>query len=86
MKSPEVSDETEKWPKEWPKKWPKIASKIIDMLINHPTTSIIEMESMLNVGHTTIKKILTEMQSKNMIRHIGPNRGGHWEIPPTSQL
>lgn len=73
--------ETEKWPK----KWPKIASKIIDMLIKHPTTSIIEMESMLNVGHTTIKKILTEMQSKNMIRHIGPNRGGHWEIPPTSQ-
>lgn len=78
MKSPEVSDGTEKWP--------KIASKIIDMLIKHPTTSIIEMESMLNVGHTTIKKILTEMQSKNMIRHIGPNRGGHWEVLPTSQL
>lgn len=34
------------------------------MLIKHPTTSIIEMESMLNVWHTTIKKILTEMQRK----------------------
>ena len=38
------------------------------------------MESLLNVGHTTIKKILTEMQSENMIQHIGPNRGGLWEV------
>jgi ATP-dependent DNA helicase RecG len=73
------SDNTEKWPKKWPKKWPEIASKIMEMISSNSKISVIEMESLLNVGHTTIKKIINEMQNEKMIQRIGPNKGGHWE-------
>jgi len=38
------------------------------------------LEEELNLGHTTLKKILREMQNENIIRRVGPDKGGHWEV------
>ena len=70
----------EKWPEKWPGKWPENAQKILDVLSSDKSTTIARLEEELNLGHTTLKKILREMQNENIIRRVGPDKGGHWEV------
>ena len=74
-----------KWPENWPKKWPEKACQIMDAMAADPSITIAEMEARLNVGHTTLKKILHEMQSEGIIRRVGPDKGGHWEVVSESR-
>ena len=64
----------------WPEKWPENAQKILDVISTDKSTTIAKLEVELNLGHTTLKKILREMQNENIIRRIGPDKGGHWEV------
>ena len=56
------------------------AQKILDAISFDKSTTIAKLEVELNLGHTTLKKILREMQNENFIRHVGPDKGGHWEV------
>lgn len=71
---------TKRWPKKWPKKWPEKAQRIIDAIASNPKISIQQLEFKLDIGHTTIKKILKAMQDESLLRRVGPDKGGHWEI------
>ena len=42
--------------------------------------TILELEKHLNLGHTTIKKMLRELQKEGFLRRVGADKGGHWEI------
>ena len=64
----------------WPEKWPEFADRIIGEIQNDETITIAKLESLLELGHTTVKKILREMQNENFIRRVGPDKGGHWEV------
>lgn len=64
----------------WPKKWPESAEKILEAISQNSNISVLELETILPIGHTTIKKLLTAMQTDGIIRRVGTNRGGHWEI------
>ena len=64
----------------WPEKWPEKAQKILDVISSDKLTTIAKLEVELNLGHTTLKKILREMQNENIIRRVGPDKGGHWEV------
>ena len=64
----------------WPEKWPEIADRIIGEIQNDGTITIAKLESLLELGHTTVKKVLREMRNENIIRRVGPDKGGHWEI------
>ena len=70
----------EKWPEKWPERWPENAQKILDTISSDKSITIAKLEVELNLGHTTLKKILREMQNENIIRRIGPDKGGHWEV------
>ena len=61
-------------------KWPEKAQQILDAILLNTRVSIQQLEEQLQLGHTTIKKILREMQIEGIIRRIGPDKGGHWEI------
>jgi predicted HTH transcriptional regulator len=65
---------------EWPEKWPEKAQQIIEAILRNKNVSIQQLEEQLQIGHTTIKKILREMQVEGIIRRVGPDKGGHWEI------
>ena len=41
---------------------------------------IAKLEEILEIGHTTVKKILSKMQAEGYIRRVGADKGGHWEI------
>ena len=66
----------EKWPEKWPEKW----QQIYDAIRLDSDITIAKLELLLGIGHTTVKKMLAEMQNEGFIRHVGPDKGGHWEI------
>ena len=61
-------------------KWPEKVRRIIEIISNDKSTSIAKLEVELKLGHTTLKKILREMQNENIIRRVGPDKGGYWEV------
>ena len=74
------SNPTNKQSEKWPEKWPEKVQQIILIIKEDHKISIPKLEERLHLGHTTLKKMLREMQNENMIRRIGPAKGGHWEI------
>lgn len=64
----------------WPEKWPENGQKILEVISYNKSVTIAQLEEELNIGHTTLKKILREMQNENIIRRVGPAKGGHWEV------
>ena len=66
--------------KKWPEKWPEKAEQIINAVSEDNKITIAKLEEILDIGHTTVKKILSEMQAEGYIRRIGADNGGHWEI------
>ena len=62
------------------RKCPENAQKILDVISTDKSITIAKLEVELNLGHTTLKKILREMQNENIIRRVGPDKGGHWEV------
>lgn|GEM_PF-2865624 len=79
-KEPNSGPQIMKWPEKWPKKWPESAEKILEAISQNSNISVLELETILPIGHTTIKKLLTAMQTDGIIRRVGTNRGGYWEI------
>lgn len=39
-----------------------------------------EMVSRLDIHESSVKRRLASLQEKGMIKHIGPNKGGYWEV------
>ena len=39
-----------------------------------------EMVNHLNIHESCIKRRLVSLQEKGIIKHIGPNKGGYWEL------
>lgn len=62
------------------KKWPEKAEQIINAVSEDNKITIAKLEEILDIGHTTVKKILSEMQAEGYIRRVGADKGGHWEI------
>ncbi|MBQ3923436.1 MAG: putative DNA binding domain-containing protein [Spirochaetales bacterium] len=64
----------------WPEKWPERIQQILIAIEKNKFVTIANLEQELGIGHTTIKKMLNEMQKENFIRRVGADKGGHWEI------
>ncbi len=77
---PKSGLKTIKWPKKWPKKWPEKCQIIYDAIRENQNITIPELETLCNIGHTTIKKMLAEMQNEGLIKHEGATNGGYWTI------
>ena len=64
----------------WPEKWPEKCQLVLDAIRAKANVTIAELEKILNVGHTTVKKMLTEMQKEGFIIRVGADKGGYWEV------
>ena len=53
---------------------------IIEQLIKDPSLSRYKLAEILGMSIDSIKWYLEQMQASGYIRHVGPNKGGHWEI------
>lgn len=54
--------------------------EILTYISLNPNISAKEMAGKLKLTERTIQRYLKSLQDKNIIRRIGPAKGGHWEI------
>lgn len=52
---------------------------IIQLIASNPNITYTEISKTLSVSSTTVEKRIAEM-SGVIIQHVGPKKGGHWEI------
>jgi len=78
-------DTQEKYPKKSPEKHPKknllkTKDKILALIAETPEISMAEMGTALGLSPDTIRDHMNRLKAKNIIRRVGPDKGGHWEI------
>ena len=54
--------------------------KIIDFIQKESTISAKELSKLLGISQRKIEDNLSKLKDKGMLRRIGADRGGHWEI------
>jgi len=77
-----VSEET---PQKTPQKTPQIIltgleTKILNEIINNPHTSRREIAEILKLSQDTVKEYLERLKKKEIIKRVGPAKGGYWEV------
>ena len=53
---------------------------ILDEIRKHPFTTREQLAKVIGITPDGIKKQLDKMKKVNRIKHVGPTKGGHWEI------
>ena len=69
----------EKLGKRLGKKLGKNSIAIIELIVNNPNITYVEIAETLSVSTTTVENRIAEM-SGVIIQHVGPKKNGHWEI------
>jgi ATP-dependent DNA helicase RecG len=58
----------------------KTAQKIMSLIRHKPEITRQELAIELGITDSGIKYHLKKMQAKGLIRRVGPDKGGHWEV------
>ena len=53
---------------------------ILEEIRKHPFTTREQLAKVIGITPDGIKKQLDKMKKANLIKHVGPTKGGHWEI------
>ena len=53
---------------------------ILDEIRTHPFTTRQQLAKVIGITPDGIKKQLEKLRKANIIKHVGPTKGGHWEI------
>ena len=58
----------------------KTRESIISLISKNPQITSTQLATSLGINRSAISKHLKRMQTEDIIRRIGPDKGGHWEI------
>ena len=53
---------------------------ILDEIRTHPFTTRQQLAKVIGITPDGIKKQLEKLKKANLVKHVGPTKGGHWEI------
>ena len=77
-------------PKNYPEKWAEISDlgtssqkssqKIIDLIASNPSVTTQELADSLGISRRSIAKAVAKLQKNGIIRRVGPDKGGYWQI------
>jgi ATP-dependent DNA helicase RecG len=67
-------------PKSSPKSSPKTEDRIIEILKHNRSTTTEEMGRTIGISKRAILKQINRLKQQGRLRHIGPAKGGHWEV------
>lgn len=59
----------------------KTSAKILAAIQAEPSISTLQLAELLGLKRRTIEDQLAKLKAANKIRRIGPDKGGHWEVP-----
>ena len=60
--------------------YPENTQKIINAILEKPTITRKGLAKKLGLSQDSIKYHILTLKRKGMIRRIGPDKGGYWEI------
>ena len=58
----------------------KSVQKIVDFISENPNITTQEIANLLGINRSVVARHIKTLQEKGIIRRIGPDKGGHWEI------
>jgi predicted HTH transcriptional regulator len=58
----------------------KTRDVILDMIIQNAKVTSTQMAESLGINRSAVSKHLKKMQENGIIKRVGPDKGGHWEI------
>ncbi|MBO7127835.1 winged helix-turn-helix transcriptional regulator, partial [bacterium] len=58
----------------------KTRAKILNLIKENPYITAVEMAEVLFITEKGLEWQLKKLRDENIIRHIGPKKGGYWEI------
>jgi ATP-dependent DNA helicase RecG len=66
---------------------PKSNQKILLAIKENKQITIRELQEIIGLSESGVKKIIRRLRQNNLIKRIGGNKGGHWEVidNPTEQ-
>ena len=70
----------QKPPKEDRKSGQKTREVILWLITENPQITSTQMAERLGINRSAISKHLKRMQAEGVVRRIGPDKGGHWEV------
>jgi len=62
------------------KKFGRNSEEIVALMSSNPSISIKDISKQLSMSSRTIEKRVRELRENGVIRHLGPTKGGYWEI------
>ena len=61
----------------------KTPQKILAAICANPFVGTQEMADMIGVERSTVARAIAKLKRDGMLRRIGPDKGGHWEVVGT---
>ena len=58
----------------------KTADMILQLLKNNPKLTVREITVMIGLSRRGVEEQIKSLKSKNLLRRLGPTKGGHWEV------
>ena len=58
----------------------KSREKNINIIRDNPTVTQLELSNMLKISPKAIEKHIKNLREDGIIRRVGPDNGGHWEV------
>ncbi len=58
----------------------KSSQKIIEIMRNKPEITIAELAQQVGISDRAVKKQIARLKQQNVLRRIGPDKGGHWDV------
>jgi ATP-dependent DNA helicase RecG len=73
-------------PKNYPENWAEISDlgtssqKIIELIAGNLSITTQEMADVVGISRRAVAKQLANLQAEGIVKRVGPDKGGHWEI------
>jgi ATP-dependent DNA helicase RecG len=58
----------------------KSSEKILELIRQNKSISAKEISSILKISDRAVEKNIAKLKSKGILKRVGPDKGGHWEI------
>lgn len=58
----------------------KMSGKIVELIVQNKKVTVPEISKEIGVTERTIYRQISDLKEKNIIRRVGPDKGGYWEV------
>ena len=57
-----------------------VVENILKSILKVPSISTKELATMYSLSARQVQRIMTKMKDQGLIRRVGPDKGGYWEV------